>query len=198
MTTKEIEKTIGALKRKNVEFEPPLSSSEIEQIESKFKIRFPKDLRSFYQMAFPVSDSFVNWRLGLQSEAVAEKILSRCDWPWEGMAFDIDKNAFWRKEWGPKPEGLEAQLHLAKDYYKRYPKLIPIYSHRYIPEVPHGAGNPVFSVYQMDIIYYGKDLKAYFANEFNFNGSGDYELNEYPTKKIDFWSSIAEDDHIYN
>lgn len=44
---------------------------------------------------------------------------------------------------------------------KAAPRLIPICSHRYIPEEPHDAGNPVFSVMQSDVIYYGADLANY-------------------------------------
>lgn len=43
--------------------------------------------------------------------------------------------------------------------------LIPVCGHRYLPAEPCSAGNPVLSVYQMDIIVYGRDLAAYFAAE---------------------------------
>jgi hypothetical protein len=39
-------------------------------------------------------------------------------------------------------------------------------SHRYLPEKSHEPGNPVFSVYQADVIYYGADLIDYFEREF--------------------------------
>jgi hypothetical protein len=46
------------------------------------------------------------------------------------------------------------------------PRLIPIYAHRAVPNEPLEAGNPVFSVMQMDIIIYGNDLEQYLHNEF--------------------------------
>jgi hypothetical protein len=49
-------------------------------------------------------------------------------------------------------------------------KLIPIYGHRMMPDEPHLPGNPVFSVYQTDIIYYGYDLADYLRHEFHLPG----------------------------
>jgi len=40
---------------------------------------------------------------------------------------------------------------------------IPVYSHRYLPSEPKATGNPVLSVHQTDIIYYGNDLASYFS-----------------------------------
>jgi hypothetical protein len=74
------------------------------------------------------------------------------------LAFDIENNGFWNQEWGEKPSGLEVALATAKRCFAAAPKLIPLYSHRYLPAEPVSAGNPVLSVYQADIIYYGRDL----------------------------------------
>lgn len=70
------------------------------------------------------------------------------------------------------------------------PKLIPILGHRYIPEEPHERGNPVFSVYQTDVIYYGADLEDYFRREFASApwGAGAVE----PRKRVPFWSDLVE------
>jgi hypothetical protein len=46
------------------------------------------------------------------------------------------------------------------------PKLIPVFLHRMMPDEPRKAGNPVFSVHQTDIIYYGHDLPDYLRQEF--------------------------------
>jgi hypothetical protein len=45
-------------------------------------------------------------------------------------------------------------------------KLIPIYIHRMLPSEPHLAGNPVFSVYKTDVIYYEAGLRDYLIYEF--------------------------------
>jgi hypothetical protein len=78
-------------------------------------------------------------------------------------------------------------------YNRRYPgfnapKLIPIYSHRYIPEKPNESGNPILSVYQTDIIYYGANLLEYFENEFRRKGTK-LEIDS-RIKEIEFWSEI--------
>jgi hypothetical protein len=70
----------------------------------------------------------------------------------------------------------------------RAPILIPVYSHRFIPAALSEAGNPVFSVYQTDIIHYGLDLPSYLHAEFD-------ACNPYPVpsepKEIRFWSELV-------
>jgi hypothetical protein len=71
------------------------------------------------------------------------------------------------------------------------PRLIPIFGHRYLPAEPEIAGNPVFSVYQTDIIYYGVDLRRYLSCEF---GGLDYALaNRDEPRRIRFWADLVED-----
>jgi hypothetical protein len=69
------------------------------------------------------------------------------------------------------------------------PRLIPLIAHRYIPDAPHEAGNPVFSVMQADTIYYGADLADYFRREFaarptDLDPVGDVRF-------IPFWSELV-------
>ncbi|MGD0734569.1 MAG: hypothetical protein ABR976_05450 [Terracidiphilus sp.] len=63
------------------------------------------------------------------------------------------------------------------------PMLIPILGHRYMPALPTECGNPVFSVHQTDIIYYGFDLEDYLRHEFRL------PRQKWPAqvKKIEFW-----------
>jgi len=103
------------------------------------------------------------------------------------MLFDIENNAFWDENWGEKPEIFERQKEIATENFKKYPKLIPIYSNRYIPSKPHETGNPILSVHQMDIIYYGFDLATYFRNEFHLRLPDNFEIPQSP-KYIEFWS----------
>jgi len=92
---------------------------------------------------------------------------SGLDWPAEGICFDIEHNGFRREEWGARPRRSEDAFTVGRAKIGEAPTLIPIYSHRYIPEEPPMAGTPVFSVYQTDIIHYGNDLPSYFAAEFH-------------------------------
>ena len=105
------------------------------------------------------------------------------------MAFDIKHNMFWIEEWGIKSDNIDKNVTIAKSYYKTYPKMIPIRSHRYIPSKPYKAGNPVFSIYQTDIVYYGCDLAHYLANEFHFELSNNFTKIDEP-RHIKFWSDI--------
>jgi hypothetical protein len=143
-----------------VSFEPGLSDRECERIEQRVGFRFPPDLRSFLQFALPVSHGFYDWRRGPE-----EKLREALHWPLEGMCFDIEYAGFWVKAWGPKPEDLQDRFSIARERLARAPRLIPVYGHRYIPDRPHESGNPIFSVWQTDIIYYGFDLADYFSKE---------------------------------
>jgi hypothetical protein len=97
----------------------------------------------------------------------------RMAWPFDGIAFDIKNNAFWWDDWGPKPERLDDALAVARQRVSAAPKLIPVFSHRYLPAEPCLSGNPVFSVHQTDIIFYGTDLWDYFRQEFSRGMLGD-------------------------
>jgi hypothetical protein len=138
-----------------------LSTAELTRVERTFGFEFPVDLREFLACGLPVSDGWVNWRDGYQ-----QSIHARLGWPLEGICFDIEHSSFWVPEWGPRPPQLSEAFAVAARAVSSAPVLIPIYSHRYIPATPATAGNPVFSVYQTDIIYYGADLLDYLQNEF--------------------------------
>jgi hypothetical protein len=169
-------------------FEPALSQTEIRQIEERYKFRFPPDLREFLMFALPASSGFLNWRKAEEAE-----IIKSLMWPCIGICFDIERNSFWMEEWGERPSTLEDALAIARKAIESAPTLIPINGHRYIPERPDEAGNPVFSVYQTDIIYYGADLADYLENEFSYYfGRAEYRL-EGEVKQIEFWSHLAED-----
>ena len=198
MNIEEVKQLIKLLKSKNVYFEIGLTENEILQVENRFDILFPPDLKLFLTTELPISEKFVNWRLGLKSKDEADKILDRLNWPLEGMLFDLQSNEFWIKSWGDKPNTYEEKERIAKENYSNWPKLIPIYSHRYIPSQPNKDGNPIFSVYQMDIIYYGFDLATYFANEFSFKLTREFKSIDKPNKEIEFWTNWVENEWMEN
>jgi len=188
-----VDRIIEILEKNIFQLEPGLSDKEIQNIEVRFQFRFPPDLRLLFQMVLPVSEKFYHWRKALVDAKTAEKISGMLDWPRDGILFDVEHNNFWVHHdlpdvptWGPKPETLEKQLDIAKTHIASYPKLIPIYSHRYIPETPHEKGNPVFSVYQTDIIYYGSCLANYFLNELENRNELSQEI-----KRVPFWSDCC-------
>ncbi len=86
--------------------------------------------------------------------------------PLDGLIFDVEHNEFWLPEWGSKPAAVEDARRVVELQVNEAPRLIPIYGHRMMPNRPHEAGNPVLSIHQTDIIYYGFDLDDYFRHEF--------------------------------
>jgi hypothetical protein len=196
-----ISKTIELLKSRHVVFEDGLSDGEVASCEEQFGFRFPPDLKAFLQTALPVSvqsdrtrSPFPRWR----SED-RRTLQARFDWPFEGMAFDIEHNSFWLDDWGPKPGSAAEAVDIARRYVVAAPTLIPIYSHRFLPSEPLVAGNPVFSVHQTDIIIYGIDLWDYFWNEFapeseRWAGTKGMSEEEFVAlvRRIRFWSTLVE------
>ncbi len=156
---------IEKMKNKHVIFDSGLTEEEIKSIEEIYHIEFPKSLRDLIQYALPISEGFYNWR-NISSENI-ELIKRVMEMPYEAIRENPVDNIILEK--------------LAKA-----PRLIPIYSHRYIPE-KSGDDPPVFSVHGLDIIYYGRDLYDYLEIEF-FNGKGSRDLSEFPN--IPFWSDL--------
>lgn len=168
-----------------------LTDEEVARVERTFGFVFPPDLRALLQQALPISPDFPNWRDG--SEA---SLRERLAWPAGSAGFDVEHNDFWIGEWGPRPENLDTAIGIAKREIAKAPTLIPIYSHRFIPEEPHLAGNPVFSVWQLtDTIYYGANLANYFENEFprhSRHGRPQFYVPAYERiRKIRFWSPLV-------
>ena len=174
------------LEKAGVEFEKGLSESEIKETESKHKFHFPPDLKELLKFLLPISKNWVNWRNDSEDE-----IKQRFNWVYKGIYFDIERNVFWLQDWGDKPTDLNEAFEIARLNIQKAPKLIPIFSHRYIPERPHLKGNPVFSVHQTDIIY-GDNLEDYFNNEFHFFfGGGVAKLNK-TARRIKFWTDLLD------
>jgi len=161
LDNKHLEFLFKRLGQWHADTEPGLSYREIEAIEAKYSFKFPPDLRQFLHYRLPVSEGWVNWR-----GTPEDKIRERLDWPVEGICFDIEFNKLWLADWGPWPGNLQDALRTARAEIAKAPVMIPIYSHRYIPAEPCEEGNPVFSIHQTDIIYYGYDLTDYLSNEF--------------------------------
>lgn len=104
-----------------------------------------------------------------------------------GLLFDIEENGLWWAEWGNRPNAAEERTEVLTQVLSHAPKLIPIFGHRYLPATPSQAGNPVFSVYQSDVIHYGADLADYLDREEN-----GWEAQPWPeVREIDFWSELV-------
>lgn len=176
---------IAAMKEKGIEFAPGLSSEQIQLVEVGHGFCFPPDLRSFLERGLPVSKGFPDWR-----NPCSESIRDQLAWPVDGICFDIEHNGFWLPLWGARSETTEEAQERARQCMRGVPVLIPVFSHRYLPSSPPTFGNPVFSVYQTDCIYYGYDLPSYLRAEFGI-------VNPFPIpndpRAIDFWDKIVVD-----
>ena len=173
------------LEKAGVTLEPGLTESEILNAEERYSFKFPPDLRAFLSFALPIGDSWPNWR-----ECDDADLWGRLKWPLDGICFDIEHSNFWHKEWGPKPNSLQASFEIAKQRIRAAPTLIPIFVHRYLPTRPLISGNPVLSVYQTDIIYYGSDLWTYFRNEFSKSREESEANPERIGEYVEFWSDL--------
>lgn len=179
-----LHKCIKILKWANIELDEGLREDELVRAEEVIGARFPPDLREFLAAALPVGAGWPDWR-SLDLSALESSL----QWPWEGMAFDIEHNDFWFEQWGPRPPALDEALAFAQAQLDHVPTLIPICGHRYIPAEPDAAGNAVFSVYQTDIIYYGYDLTSYLHTEF---GALEYRAAvSGAIRPIRFWGELA-------
>ncbi len=163
----------------HVEFDIGLSNDKIMRTEQQFGFRFPPDLRAFLQTALPCSSRFPDWRAGDEAE-----LRAWLDEPRQGILFDIEYNGFWLEEWGLRPESLDVALRTGNRLIAAAPQLIPVFGHRMIPDEPHIPGNPVFSVHQTDIIYYGADLADYLRREFKLPAG---ETRPERVRPIRFW-----------
>jgi len=180
-----------------MQFDEGMSDTEIALVEEKYAVRFPPDLREFLQIALPLSQPssgwFPSWRLTIAGDEESHrKIVASLEWPAEGICFDVEHNGFWMEnEWGTRPSELDQAKDVARKKVAESPKLIPIFSHRYIPSEPSTAGNPVFSIYQTDIIHYGADLVSYLEAEF-LGGAVPQDI--VAMRPIRFWSRLVEVD----
>ena len=173
---------IDALKEKGVEFGPGLAAAEIQEAEARFQLLFPPDLKGFLQTALPCGPGFPDWRL-----ANPGSLQEQLDWPAEGICYDVEHSGFWLDSWGARPLSLSAAIERVREIVSAAPPLVPLFGHRYIPSRPNLVFNPVFSVYQTDIITYGYHLPDYFANEFGVESPIARPKNIRPIK---FWGEF--------
>jgi hypothetical protein len=162
------------------------SQSELEDIQDRWKLRFPPDLLELMQEQRPLRAGGFDW-----ITTSAEEIKRVIYWPFEGLLFDIKENDLWWPEWGERPISEADQAARLSEILAKAPKLIPLYGHRYLPETPKERGNPVFSVYQSDVIYYGADLADWIDHE-----DGGWKVGQgidpmKPPKEIPFWSEVV-------
>ncbi len=160
---------------------PSYTEAELDAAQARFGFLFPPDLRALL-LKHRIAGA-LDWTRD------HEKLAESFAWPYEGLLFDVENNDLWWPEWGSRPNDPAERAAVLRGVVDAAPKLIPVYGHRYIPETPREAGNPVFSVYQADIVVYGRDLETYIDHEFLMDPL-DFNLED-AGKPIAFWSEIV-------
>ena len=136
-----------------------LTGDELTAIEREFGFTFAADHRDFLAAGVPTGRGWVDWR-----DPDRATLRERLAMPVEGVLFDVAENSFWYGGWGPQPSDAGAAVTAARGYLMTVPRMIPVYSHRYLPAAL--AGQPVLSIYQTDVIHYGNDLLDWLNREF--------------------------------
>ena len=135
------------------------TQGELDDAQERFGLCFPPDLVELLLDRRPLGGW--DWRT---DEAGIRGVLG---FPLSGLLFDVEHNVLWWPEWGQRPRSAKERAEVVSAVVQAAPPLIPIIGHRFIPQLPNEAGNPVFSVVQSDVIYYGSDLGDYFEREFH-------------------------------
>jgi hypothetical protein len=166
-----------------------LTQTELDEAQARYGVRFPPDMVELYRERWPAKA--LDW--SKESSEIRDKLA----WPLEMLLWDVEHGSWWA-DWGGRPSEKPQREEIVRQTIAAVPRLIPLWSHRFIPEDPHESGNPVFSMHGFDTIFYGGDLAEYFANEL----SGGDLLGGIPRemfgeehvprlRHIPFWSELA-------
>jgi hypothetical protein len=159
---------------------PGLSDTEFARIEDEFGFRFADDHRALLAAGLPTGRGWPDWR-----SPDRQTIRDRLAAPVEGVLFDVAQSDFWYGGWGPRPHSPEEAVEVARRYLMTVPRMIPVYSHRYLPAALND--HPVLSIYQTDIVLYGNDLRDWIAREFKI-GAASEPPGRRPT--VPFWRDL--------
>jgi len=167
-----------------------VSSSEMASISDQLEITLPSDFKFLFENVSDPDEVLFPWSKFRIEDY--RKIIERV---WSGIAFDIEHNTVWLKRWGDKPDTLAEAREIARRDFQNWPKLLPIYGSRFLPAEPSLADNPVFSIVQTDIIYYGMNLGDYLVREFcPPRPPSDWVFE----RRIPIWSDFAESTDGFN
>lgn len=187
------------LRRSVCDIAPGLTDTEFARVEEEFGFQFADDHRAFLAAGLPVNirpqrrepgvvythpQPWPDWRGG-DPEALRERL----DWPVQGVLFDVEMNGFWYDGWGPRPSDPMAATETARHLLARVPVMVPVYAHRFLPAGRGTCGHPVLSMWQTDIIYYGRDLADYIDRE--FGGAGEAGGLGEPQATVEFWRDLV-------
>lgn len=191
----------------------PLTDEEVDALEIQWKIKFPKDFRSFLKILHRVNkcdyfqdEDFETGEISLIENKLFHNwrdevmIKDRFDFPFECMRFDIFESTLpsWLKSWGDKPDSeLECLTILNQWKEKAIRILIPVNLHRYLVVTPNNESSHVISSYGFDTIVCSLNLREHLINELRWDLGLDervYEEDEYEETEADIAAREAEMD----
>jgi hypothetical protein len=169
----------------HVEITAGLTDEEFAVIEERHGFAFADDHRAFLAVGLPTGAKWPDWRNGDPDD-----LDDRLRWPVDGVLFDVAHNGFWPPNWGSRPGDVTDAVLLAERRMAAVPRLVPVYSHRYLPAGAGTFGHPVLSVMQTDIICYGADLLDDIRREFD-PSVGTAEQVPPPKATVEFWRDLV-------
>jgi hypothetical protein len=163
-----------------------LPEAEITAIQAELGFALPEDFIYLLGNVQDPGDVLFPW--AKFSRKRYDEIIA---WVLHGIEFDIEHNTTWLERWGKRPPNLPDALEIARKDFATWPRLLPLYRHRFLAAEPNRRGNPVFSIMQTDIIYYGSNLAHYLLNEF-FQSDWKAHTRSEDIQRVDIWSDYAE------
>jgi hypothetical protein len=166
---------------------PGLSSAGIASIEAQLGFRLPEDFAYLFQHLQDPGRIFFPWSNFKKQEydEMTQRVL-------RGIESSIKLNNFWLERWGRRPALLSMAIEIARKDFDSWRKLLPIYSHRYMPAEPCRCGNPVFSIVGTDIIYYGADIARCLLTEFVDHHDYARHTRAQDIRRVPIWSDLVE------
>ena len=128
--------TIKLLKDRGIKFDAGLTQSDFEKIYEIYEIKFPLSLKSFLTTALPVSDGFYDWRDLLSGNIMKIKNMMQHFYEFvKSTSFEeyIPNSIYSPDQW--RNTSREQRVEVVAELYKNAPKIIPVYSHRFMPEM---------------------------------------------------------------
>jgi hypothetical protein len=154
--------TLSELAQHGVALDPGLTTFELTNVEAAIEASLPPELKVLWGAGFPLGDSWPKWRSDPIGQAAEDR-----DWVQHAFSFDVKANRYWLKAWGQRPRDDKEAIDIALGHVSSWPRLVRVYSHRFMTTEPGAVGGPVLSVFQaIDSIIYGYDLAHYLHQEF--------------------------------
>lgn len=158
---------------------PGFTQDQLDDAQARYGLQFPPDLVALLR------ERRLDERYDWAAECPA--IRAMLNWPFEMLQFDVEKG-FWWPDWGERLPLKQERAAVLQEALERAPTLIPLHAHRFLPETPAGAGNPVFSMHGFDTIYYGDNLAGWLKLDFGWRWDEVVSAPRY----IPFWSDLVE------